>query len=55
MKRSELIFNIVSIPIDAISLFLAGLASFYLRIRLEQYLPIKFVPEFAEFLLLLLI
>jgi len=33
MKKSELIFNIVSVPIDAIMLLLAGLASFYLRLE----------------------
>lgn len=31
MKKSELIFNIISIPVDAIMLLLATLASFYLR------------------------
>ncbi|MCX6796992.1 MAG: exopolysaccharide biosynthesis polyprenyl glycosylphosphotransferase [Candidatus Doudnabacteria bacterium] len=31
MKKSELIFNIISIPVDAIMLLLATLSSFYLR------------------------
>ncbi len=31
MKKTELIFNLISIPVDAISLLLAGIASFYLR------------------------
>lgn len=31
MKKTELVFNLVSIPIDAISLLLAGIASFYIR------------------------
>lgn len=31
MKKSELIFNLISIPADALSLLLAGIASFYLR------------------------
>lgn len=31
MKRSELIFNLISIPIDALALLGAGVVSFYLR------------------------
>jgi len=31
MKKTELIFNLVSIPVDAVSLLCAGIASFYLR------------------------
>ncbi len=55
MKRSELAFNIASIPTDAIMLLMAGLASFYLRqkstnivgpilyqLKLPEFLPIAF-------------
>ncbi|MEK7161415.1 MAG: sugar transferase, partial [Patescibacteria group bacterium] len=31
VKKTELIFNLISIPVDAVSLLLAGIASFYLR------------------------
>ena len=31
MKRSELLFNLISIPVDAIMLLLAGIVSFYSR------------------------
>jgi len=31
MKKTELIFNIISIPVDAVMLLLAGIVSFYLR------------------------
>ncbi len=31
MKKTELIFNIISIPVDAIMLLLAGIVSFYFR------------------------
>jgi exopolysaccharide biosynthesis polyprenyl glycosylphosphotransferase len=31
MKKSELIFNLITIPADAFMLFLAGIVSFYLR------------------------
>ena len=33
MKKSELGFNLVSIPIDALMLMLAGIASFFLRLQ----------------------
>lgn len=49
MKRSELIFNIVSIPIDIISLFLAGLVSFYLRLALGNEIPVLFEPDIHSF------
>src|SRR5579872_5830195 len=35
MKRTELIFNLISIPVDATSLLLAGIVSFYLRRQTE--------------------
>lgn len=50
MKRSELIFNIVSIPIDIISLFVAGLVSFYLRLALNNEIPVLFAPNLHSFL-----
>ncbi len=31
MKKTELIFNLISIPVDAAMLFIAGLVAFYLR------------------------
>ena len=42
MKRSELVFNIASIPVDIISLTLAGLVSFYFRLRIAGRIPIIF-------------
>lgn len=50
MKRSELFFNIVSIPVDIISLILAGLASFYIRINLGSYIPIIFSLNINSFI-----
>ncbi len=50
MKRSELIFNIVSIPIDIISLLAAGLVSFYLRLSLNKEIPVLFAPDVHVFL-----
>ena len=49
MKRAELVFNIVSIPVDILSLALAAIASFLLRVRLDPYLPIVSIPSLADF------
>lgn len=51
MKKSELVFNIISVPIDALMLFCAGIASFYLRLRPEIYSkPISYELSLKEFL-----
>src|SRR6185295_14767095 len=54
MKKAELIFNLISIPVDALSLLLAGVASFYLRQSsnfVDLIGPIKNSLTFHEFLL----
>lgn len=52
MKRSELAFNIASIPTDAIMLFLASTASFYLRQKSITFVgPIMFELQLMNFLL----
>ncbi|MDB4940101.1 MAG: hypothetical protein JWO40_526 [Candidatus Doudnabacteria bacterium] len=53
MKRTELFFNIVSIPVDIISLILAGLVSFYIRLRLDPLIPISFNLNFQNYLMIL--
>src|SRR3989344_3507403 len=51
MKKTELIFNITSIPVDALSLLLAGIAAFYLREHTVSIVgPIKFQLDFQQFL-----
>jgi exopolysaccharide biosynthesis polyprenyl glycosylphosphotransferase len=51
MKRTELIFNLISIPVDAIMLLLAGIASFYLRGRSTELVgPIVYQLSLADFL-----
>jgi len=51
MKRSELAFNIASIPMDALMLLLAALASFYLRGKSTELVgPILFELKFSDFL-----
>ncbi|MEK7618522.1 MAG: exopolysaccharide biosynthesis polyprenyl glycosylphosphotransferase [Patescibacteria group bacterium] len=51
MKRSELAFNIVSIPTDALMLLLAGAASFYLRGKSTQIVgPVLFELRLSDFI-----
>lgn len=51
MKKTELILNIASIPADAISLLLAGVASFYLRQRSITFVgPIIYQLNLHQFL-----
>lgn len=53
MKRLELVFNIVSIFMDASMLVLAGSAAYYLRFRSEELFPqypILFEMSYSEFL-----
>lgn len=53
MKKTELIFNLISIPADAVSLLFAAVASFYLRKNSIKLIgPIKFQLNFQQFLLL---
>jgi len=50
MKRSELLFNIASIPVDIISLTLAGLVSFYFRLEISGHIPIIFSLNLNSYL-----
>lgn len=51
MKRSELAFNIASIPMDALMLLFAGTASFYLRQRSTEIVgPILFDLRISDFI-----
>lgn len=54
MKRSELWFNLISIPVDILMLAAAGIVSFYLRLYSEAYVgPVMFDLQLHEFLLVL--
>lgn len=51
MKKAELIFNLISIPTDALMLTLAGIASFYLRQNSTQIVgPIAYQLNLSQFL-----
>ncbi len=51
MKKTELIFNIVSIPVDAIMLLLAGIVSFYFRGHFTGIVgPIIYQLNLSQFL-----
>lgn len=54
MKRSELVFNLVSIPVDAVALLAAGVISFYLRGHtLAVVRPVAYYMRGADFVLIL--
>jgi exopolysaccharide biosynthesis polyprenyl glycosylphosphotransferase len=54
MKKSELIFNLVSIPADAISLGLAGVIAFYIRQNsLNLVGPIVYELDIKQFIFLM--
>ena len=51
MKRAELLFNLFSIPVDILSLIAAGVVSFYVRSRVEEYVgPVRFQLQLKEFM-----
>jgi exopolysaccharide biosynthesis polyprenyl glycosylphosphotransferase len=51
MKKTELIFNIISIPVDALMLLCAGVVAFYLRGDFTGYVgPIAYRLDFGQFL-----
>ena len=58
MKRSELLFNLLSIPVDIVFLILAGVVSFYVRLSIAElsesvysYVgPVTYELQLAEFL-----
>ena len=51
MKRSELLFNIISIPLDTVSLLLAALVSFYIRTGYaSRFIPVSFEPDLPRFM-----
>ncbi len=54
MKKTELLFNIISIPVDAIMLLLAGIVSFYLREHFTHFVgPILYNLDLHQFLLVI--
>lgn len=55
MKKTELIFNLISIPTDILSLLLAGIVSFYLRYQTDSVVgPVMFDLSLNSFLLILI-
>jgi exopolysaccharide biosynthesis polyprenyl glycosylphosphotransferase len=53
MKRSELLFNLLSIPVDALMLLLAGIASFYIRLNSVNLVgPVIYQLELGQLLTL---
>ena len=54
MKKTELIFNLFSIPMDAFAIAAAGVVSFYLRFNAtELFGPVLFTLPFLDFVLII--
>ncbi len=55
MKKTELLFNLISIPIDILSLLLAGIVSFYLRYQTDSVVgPVLFNMNLQDFMVILI-
>lgn len=55
MKRSELLFNLLSIPVDILTLLLAGLSAFYLRYEVTEFLgQVQFELSASDFVMVML-
>ena len=50
MKRSELLFNLISIFVDFVMILVAGIAAFYLRLDLAARWPIIYSLTLADYL-----
>ncbi len=55
MKRSELLFNLISILVDFLMLILAGVLAFYLRFKLEGLRPIIYNLSLVEYVQVLFV
>lgn len=54
MKRSELLFNLISIVVDFVMILSAGIIAFYLRFQLSEVRPIIYQLTLIEYLKVLL-
>ncbi|MBX4188009.1 MAG: sugar transferase, partial [Candidatus Doudnabacteria bacterium] len=50
MKRTELLFNLISIIVDFLMIIVAGIAAFYLRFKLAEVRPILFELTLYDYL-----
>src|SRR3989338_3524669 len=50
MKRSELLFNLISIFMDWVMIILAGVIAFYLRFQVSELRPILYSMTIADYL-----
>ncbi len=55
MKRSELLFNLISIIVDFLMLIFAGIIAFYLRYELDKFRPIIYDMSLSDFVQVLLL
>ena len=55
MKKSELLFNLISIPMDFLMILVAGVVAFELRFRLAGLRPIIYTLSLPEYLKVLIL
>jgi exopolysaccharide biosynthesis polyprenyl glycosylphosphotransferase len=54
MKRTELLFNLISIPMDILMLAAAGIVSFYIRLNSQSYIgPVLYSLKIEDFAMVL--
>lgn len=49
MKRSELLFNLISIVVDLVMILIAGSAAYYLRFEISEVRPLHYDLSFANY------
>src|SRR3990167_1551350 len=49
MKKSELLFNLISIFVDFLMVLVAGIIAFYLRFRLAEFRPILYSLTLGDY------
>lgn len=53
MKKTELLFNLISIPVDALMLLAAGVIAFYWRLHTDVFVgPVKYQLQIHDFLMI---
>ncbi|MBX4205239.1 MAG: sugar transferase [Candidatus Doudnabacteria bacterium] len=55
MKKSELLFNLISIFVDEAMVIVAGIAAFYLRFRISNLRPVLYQLRFEEYFKILIL
>ncbi|OGE79777.1 MAG: hypothetical protein A2660_00685 [Candidatus Doudnabacteria bacterium RIFCSPHIGHO2_01_FULL_45_18] len=55
MKRSELLFNLISIVVDLVMIIVAGVTAFYLRFQLSEFRPVLYSLTIVDYVKVLVL